>query len=138
MMWENDALTQCLMQMAKDDLIHREPNVYEYKNFWSQSTRDVALQLHKDIDKPDEGIALVIGKPDDDCPKLNFVDINDIKLSGDKGKNKNWLRAETKTFKHRKPAKIYFINNSILSEEDDSADWQNIHKILRYVKYRNK
>ena len=81
------------------------------------------------------GRALIIGNADKNYPIFEHLEeIEDFtQLSGDRGSNKPWLRAEGGVFGHRKPAKAIFVPNSRLKEIDDSTAWKEIEGLLRYA-----
>ena len=72
---------------------------------------------------------------DETCPVPEQLEqIGDYTLlSGDHGSNKPWLRAEGKTFGHRRPASALFIHNDSLDKSDDSKAWREIEALIKYA-----
>jgi hypothetical protein len=136
--WLMDPLINRIIEKAqKYNLKTREspdPGTLEYINLrWRSASGNVATQIHKHLSWPN-GCALIIGNADEDCPETKFKRIEDFtQLSGDHGSNKPWLRAEGKNFGHRKPAKAFFVPNSMLKETDNSATWKEVEDLLRYA-----
>ena len=131
-MWEQDNILKKVLEIAtKYDLYVRHVKKYEYINLCLHSVNgNVMVQYHKTV-YGNRGNVLVIGDAKENYPnskslkKLSDYEI----LSGDAGRNKLWLRAEGKTFGHRKPAQLFLLPDNV----NDLKEWKEVEQLIAYA-----
>jgi len=138
--WQNDQLTCDIIRIAAEyGLKPQFPEKQEYINL-KRASDNVAVQIHKRKGQH-SGRALAIGNAEENCPISQLLEGNVCfdELSGDTGRNKLWLRSEGKTFGHRKPARVFFLQNNMASAENTKdACWSEVRALINYSIARAK
>lgn len=131
-MWEQDGILKKVLEItSKYDLHARHIETFEYVDLCLHSVKgSVMAQYHKTI-CGNRGKVLVIGDANEGCPspKLLKRQFDYEMLSGDSGNNKPWLRAEGKTFGHRKPARLFLLPD----KANDLKGWEEVEQLIVYA-----